>query len=222
MNFPFTTEQFLSVLGQYNQSVWPFQIFLNLLGVSALIVAIKRFTSSDRIIAGILAFFWLWIGVAYHLVFFTSINPGAYVFGVLNILQSMVFLIFGVLKPQLSFNYRRNVYGLTGGLFVVYALIIYPVLGFYLGHVFPKAPTFGLPCPTTIFTFGLLLWTNAPIPKIVLVIPFLWSLIGFSAALTMGIREDIGLLVAGLVGSALIILRDKNAAGTEAGVGRAA
>jgi hypothetical protein len=220
MNIPFTTEQFLSVFGAYNQSIWPFQIFLNGLGVGALIFAMKRFSTSDRIIAGILAFLWLWIGVAYHLVFFTSINPGAYAFGVLNIFQSVLFLIFGVVRPQLTFTYRNNVYGLTGALFVLYALVIYPMLGFYFGHVFPKAPTFGLPCPTTIFTFGLLLWTDAPIPRSVLLIPFLWSLIGFTAAVTMGIHEDIGLLVAGLLGSALIILRDRNAVRKKAGVGR--
>jgi hypothetical protein len=83
------------------------------------------------------------------------------------------------------------------------------VLGYLFGHVYPKSPTFGLPCPTTIFTFGLLLWTKTKFPKAVLVIPFLWSLIGFSAALTMGIHEDIGLLVAGVLGTVLLLLRER-------------
>jgi hypothetical protein len=137
-------------------------------------------------------------------------------FAALNVVQSIVFLIFGVFKPRLSFHFQADIYGITGWLFILYALIGYPFLGYYLGHIYPKSPTFGLPCPTTIFTFGVLLWTKARIPKTVLVIPFLWSVIGFSAALTMGIREDIGLLVAGVAGTLLILTRDRQSPKPEA------
>jgi hypothetical protein len=55
-----------------------------------------------------------------------------------------------------------------------------------------------------------MLWTKTRIARVVLIIPSLWSLIGFSAALTMGVREDIRLPVAGVADTVLIILRDKN------------
>jgi len=42
--------------------------------------------------------------------------------------------------------------------------------------------------------------------------PLLWSLIGFGAALSLGIREDFGLLVAGALGTVLLIWRDRRAA----------
>jgi hypothetical protein len=42
-----------------------------------------------------------------------------------------------------------------------------------------------------------------------LAIPFIWSMIGFSAAVSLGIREDIGLLIVGMVGSLMILFRDK-------------
>ena len=222
MNLPFTTEEFLVVFEQYNQSVWPFQVILNLLALGSLILAFKRIRHSEKIIPGILAFFWLWIGIAYHLAFFAAINPAARVFGVLNIVQGIVFLYFGVFKGRLSFRFPIDIYGITGSLLILYALILYPLIGYFLGHVYPKAPTFGLPCPTTIFTFGLLLWTARKLPKVVLVIPFVWSLIGFSAALTMGIHEDIGLLVAGIVATVLILIREKNALDAALGVGHVA
>jgi hypothetical protein len=88
--------------------------------------------------------------------------------------------------------------------------MIYPTLGYFLGHIYPKSPTFGLPCPTTIFTFGLLLWTDVKLPKTILIIPFLWSLVGFTAALTLGILEDTGLLVSGVLGVGLILFRDRS------------
>jgi hypothetical protein len=210
MNLPFTTEQFLSVFEQYNNAVWPFQIIFNVLGLSAVVLAVKKIAISNRLIVAILAFFWLWIGIAYHLAVFTSINPGAYAFAALNIIQGIVFLVFGVIKHRLSFSYKQNTYGITGAILILYAMVLYPLLGYALGHVYPRTPTFGLPCPTTIFTFGLLLWTDLKVPKSVLIIPFLWSLIGFSAALKLGILEDTGLLIAGIAGTALIVMRDRN------------
>lgn len=218
MNLPFTTDQFLSVFEQYNTTVWPLQILLNLLALGAVILAIVKRTYSDRAISAILAFLWLWIGIAYHLAFFKVINPAATMFAVLNVIQGLLFLYIGVLKHRLSFEFRANGYGLTGALLIVYALIVYPILGYFFGHAYPKAPTFGLPCPTTIFTLGLLLWTKPRLLKGILIIPVLWSLIGYSAALTLGIAEDTGLLVSGVTVSVLIFLRDRSSVQHTSGV----
>jgi Family of unknown function (DUF6064) len=38
-----------------------------------------------------------------------------------------------------------------------------------------------------------------------LIIPVLWSVIGTSAAFSFGIKEDFGLLVAGTIGTTMII-----------------
>lgn len=212
MKLPFTVEQFLQVFAQYNLAVWPMQIILNLLALLAIGVAIKKSKYSDVMISGILAFFWLWIGVAYHILHFTAINKAAYGFGILFLLQGGLFLIVGVLQPKLSFTYQDTIYGIIGSLFLVYALLIYPILGHVLGHQYPQSPTFGLPCPTTILTFGLFLWTSKTFPKYLLIIPVLWSIIGFGAAISLTIREDIGLVIAGIVGCILIVMRDRQKA----------
>jgi len=85
--------------------------------------------------------------------------------------------------------------------------VIYPVLGYFLGHVYPNSPTFGAPCPSTIFTFGLLLWTTTRIRWYLLVIPCLWALVGSSAALTLGIYEDTGLLISAILGTAVLTMK---------------
>lgn len=213
MKLPFTIEQFLNVFENYNLSIWPAQVVLIVLALTGIVLAIKKIKFSDRMIGIILALFWLWMGGVYHIIFFTSINKAAYVFGALFIFQGLLFLWKGVFKPDLSFKFQSNFYGIIGGLCVLYALIIYPILGFLFGHAYPKSPTFGAPCPTTIFTFGLLLWTDKKVTNYLLIIPFIWSLIGFSAAVNLSIREDFGLVVAGILGTILIFLRDKIAAG---------
>ena len=105
--------------------------------------------------------------------------------------------------------------GNVGGALIAYAAMVYPILSYLAGHVFPASPGFGLgtvPCPTTIFTFGLLLWTTSPVLKRLLVVPFLWLLIGLSAPINYSIYEDVGLVVAGLVGVSLLWWRDRQAA----------
>ncbi len=205
----FTMEQFFNVFAQYNTAVWPMQVVLYGIGLAALALTFRPSATSSRLVTGILAFFWAWIGLVYHLVYFTRINPAAYVFGGLFILQAVLFVGTGVLGRKLSFRPEWNLYGLAGGFFLLYGLLIYPVLGYFLGHVYPHSPTFGLPCPTTIFTFGLLLWTDRRVPKMLLVIPVLWSLLGFSAAFQWGVLEDIMLLVTGLTATGLLVYRDK-------------
>jgi hypothetical protein len=55
----------------------------------------------------------------------------------------------------------------------------------------------------------MLLLADKKCPVIILVIPFLWSLLGFSAAVSLGVYEDTGLLVAGLVATSMILIRNK-------------
>jgi hypothetical protein len=69
----------------------------------------------------------------------------------------------------------------------------------------PEATVLGVPCPTAIFTFGLLFWTVRPIPRHLLVIPLLWALTGSTAVFLFGVLQDLGLLISGLLG--LLLLR---------------
>ncbi|GAJ00751.1 unnamed protein product, partial [marine sediment metagenome] len=197
MNFPFTVNQFMEVFEKYNLAIWPMQVIAHLLGIAAVLLAIKKIGFSDRIISAVLSFYWVWMGIVYHLMYFSAINRVAYGFGFLFIIQGILFLIVGVIKPDISFKFRPDIFSITGSIFILYAILIYPILGNLLGHGYPKSPCFGVtPCPTTIFTFGMLLWTDKRVPKYILIIPLLWSIIGFGAALPLGIREDIGLLIA--------------------------
>jgi hypothetical protein len=183
-----------------------------ILGIAALVLLVKKTPYSDRAISVILAFFWAWVGIVYHLMYFSTINGAALGFGVLFIVQAVLWIIFGVFRPKLSFQWETNPYMIIGAVMIVYAMIVYPILGTLLGHGYPRSPSFGVaPCPTSIFTFGLLLLTNAKVPKFLLVIPFLWSLLGISAFYQLGIREDIGLLVAGVLSVGLLFWRDRTA-----------
>ena len=112
------------------------------------------------------------------------------------------------LRERVAFGATPSFRAVLGLALVAYAAVVYPIVGALLGHSYPRAATFGVtPCPTAIFTFGMLLLSKGPVPVRLLVIPFLWSLVGVSAALQLGIREDLGLVVAGVAGVALLARR---------------
>lgn len=208
MKLPFTTEQFLNVFEAYNTAIWPLQVGLYILAVGSVYLFSKR-TIYNKTITVVLSFLWIWMGVVYHVLYFSVINKAALIFGVAFFLQGLMFLYFGIFRRSLSFKLSRNLYSIIGVLFIFYALVVYPVLGYNMGRVYPESPTFGLPCPTTIFTFGILLMAVKKLPYVLLIIPFIWSIIGFSAAFTLGIIEDTGLIIAGISSTVLIIYKNK-------------
>lgn len=208
MKLPFTSEEFLEIFEIYNLTVYPMQIFLYILALLIIYLSVKKKPWSDKAIAAMLSILWLWMGIVYHIIFFTAINKVAYSFGILFILQAGLFLWNGVYQNKLEFKLTKNMNGFAAIVLMAFALIIYPIIGYYLGHQYPKSPTFGLPCPTTIFTFGMLLTLRSEYPKRILVIPFIWSIIGFSAALFLSIKEDISLLVSAFI--VIIILITSN------------
>jgi Family of unknown function (DUF6064) len=206
MKLPFTIEQFLDVFRQYNENIYPLQFVFYALAFLVVILIAIRTIHSARIIFFVLAFFWLWMGLVYHVKYFTSINKAAYLFGVVFIFQGLLILIKGVFKKSLSFSSEVNRNTITGGILILLSLIIYPLLSYYNGHDYPFTPSLGLPCPSTIFTFGVLCFVNNKAPLSLWLIPLLWTLIGFSAAFTLGMKEDYLLLVAGILAFSLVFI----------------
>jgi len=210
MQVPFSLGDFLKVFKSYNQTIFPLQIVFYFIAFLSIYFLFTGNKNLNKIISITLSFFWLWMGIVYHIIFFSAINNAAYIFGAFFIIQGIMFAGCGLIRKKLSFGYSKNIYNYIGIVFLLYALIIYPVLGYNLGHSYPYSPTFGLPCPTTIFTFGILLFTNKKMPLHLLIIPLLWSVIGFNAALTLTIYEDTGLLIAGVTAFTLLLISNKN------------
>ncbi|HEU0079940.1 MAG TPA: DUF6064 family protein [Longimicrobiaceae bacterium] len=207
MRLPFSAEQFMGVFERYNLAVWPAQLLFYAAAVGVLVLVARPGEHGGRWISGVLAFLWAWMGVVYHWAFFARINSAAFLFAALFLLQAALFLAAGVLHPGLSFRARGGTRGLVGAALVGYALLGYPLVGRAAGHLYPAAPTFGLPCPTTIFTFGVLLLAHGRVPLRLLAIPLLWSLVGTVGAFSLGVPQDYGLPVAAVAATALLVRR---------------
>lgn len=205
MQLPFTIEKFLGVFRLYNSAVWPAQVFLVLLAVLALIFIVLQRPWSGVAVSAILALLWVWLGAAYHLAFFARINPVAYGFGALSIVGGLLFAWHGVIHRRIEFAFARDIRTGLGIVLLAFALVAYPIWSTLEGHGYPELPTFGLPCPTTIFTIGVLALASGSSMRAVLVVPILWSLVGSQAAFLLNVEPDFGLLVAGAAAVALFI-----------------
>ena len=90
MGLPFTLEQLLHTFENYNIAIWPMQLVALILGLAAVYLAIRPNKRSDQRITAILAFFWLWTGIGYILLFG--------IFGVMLILSTIV--LSGIPEPS--------------------------------------------------------------------------------------------------------------------------
>jgi Family of unknown function (DUF6064) len=196
MQLPFTKEQFFNLFVAYNQALWPAVIALWVASVvvSLLLLASRR--PSDRWISGLLALHWAWSALAYHLAFFTRINPAAWIFATLFLVQAALFAWVGVVQRRLSFVPSRTRWAMVAWLFVTYALA-YPAITAVQHHSLWRIPTFGVPCPTTIFTAGFLMLAT-PRWRWLAIVPVTWSVVAGSAAFLLDVPADYALPIAGL------------------------
>lgn len=204
----FIEEEFLSMLANYNETIWPVQILAYIIAVTAVVACFIKTRYSDRVIMASLVLFWLWNGIVFSAIFWSEIYPYAYLFAALLTSQGLLFA-YGMIRSEFSFRFRLNGYSVTGLLFIVYALLVYQLIGMGIGHDYPRFFAPGLtPCPTAIFTFGILLLTDKRFPNYFLAIPIMFALGGIMAALN-GIIEDYGLITAGILGTVLLYRRNK-------------
>jgi len=200
VNPPFSIEQFFGVFVGYNSAIWPAQIAAYVLGLIAVAAVWWRRPAASRVITSVLGLMWVLNGIGYHYLFFAEINPAAKAFAGFFVVQAALFVASTMVASDLHFKIDRNFRSVAGAAFIIYATLIYPVFRIWAGHGLMAGPMFGVaPCPTTIFTIGMLLLARGRWVLWLSIIPFLWSLVGLAAALQLGIPEDFVLLLAGIV-----------------------
>ena len=118
-------------------------------------------------------------------------------------------LLCAALEDELHFHFEPKPIPIVGLIFILYGLVGYPLIGLIVGRSFPAIIFSPLASsPMSIWFIGMLLMTNKPVPRFTMIILFIWGLIGILWA-TIGVTEDIGLIITNLVGPALLCIRDR-------------
>lgn len=200
MNMPFSSDQFFHVFELYNKTFFPIQILLVLIGFAGLLLLHTRLETRHKLVGVMLGGLWIWSGLVYHILHFSNINKAAFVFGGLFIAQGILMLISAFGKRKLDFSVAgMNTRVLNAYFLILFGLVIYPVIGYMVQPGILRVISLGLPCPTTIFTFGFFLLAYKGFPRHLLIIPTIWSLIGTSAAIHFGVYQDMMLLVSAVI-----------------------
>ena len=199
-DLPFTTDAFLAVFTRYNEAIGPFvPLLLWLLAALGLLVGARRGRRGARVTFIALALLWLWSGAVYHWMFFRRLESIGALFAILFATQGALLAWRGSLVGNVPIGLHRDWQTVLGAAVIVYAMLLYPAVGIALGHRAPAAPTFGAPCPVVMLTLGVLALVRPRPPLPLLLVPFAWTLFATSAAVQLGMWEDLGLPAAAVL-----------------------
>jgi len=194
---PFSRDTFLDVFAAYNSEWWPVALVLWFATLGAFVTSVTGRKINEWTF-GLLAFQWAWSAVAYHAGLFSRINPAAWLFAVAFLIEAGLLLWYGVVQSSLRLSAVHSKSQIFGHALVAYGLL-YPFIARLGGDSYPRVPTFGVPCPTTLVTIGFLMLISGRIPLSVIVVPLVWAGIGGSAAFLLGVPADFVLVGGGLV-----------------------
>ena len=199
MSLPFDAPQWFAAIGRYH-AAWPWApTVLMALALAFLggVVALKP--RRQRVLALVLAALWLWAGMAFHALHLTAVTPAAWAFAVLFAGGAAAFAWQGAVRGRLYFALPAGWRTWAGAALVAAALVLHPLAHALLGHAHPATPSFGTPSALVLFTLGVLLWLQPPVPRAVWVAPLLWAGMGGAAAAWLGLWPDLALLVAAVL-----------------------
>jgi hypothetical protein len=204
----FSIEMLLNYFAVYNERIWPMQLLGIVVGLLTLVPLVRPGKAWNRMVTGVLALLWLWLG----LVFWrpaASQNAVLYAPAALFTVQGLLFFIT-LAREHIIYGPAGHVNTAIGLAFVFYALVGYPLAGLLLGHVYPHAAISPLfPCPALVLTFGALLFAQR-VPRHLLIIPALWAATGI-LWFSLGMVEDAGMVIAGVVGVIILVARESAA-----------
>jgi hypothetical protein len=195
----FSPRTYYRLFERYNQAVWPAQIVTISLGLFLLGALRSNKPWWGRVVSGVLALLWIWVGLAFLWRRYANINWAVGYLVPLFALEAMLLIWFGVVTRELSFRMTRGATAMLGGALLLVAIPVYPLLAGLTGRSWRSAEVFGLaPDPTVLATLGLLLLT-ARTHWTLLLVPLLWCLFSGATLVALGSPEAPILLVAALL-----------------------
>lgn len=198
------TETFWTQVGAYNEATSLVQAALV---IAALALTYRVFTEpgvkTDALMKAFLAFVFAWNGVVFFLVFVR--NPISTFSGVpLFLIVAALFAVdIFTKKTEFRLPNARGKRALT--VFWILLAFLYPMVGWALGHVYPKTCTPMMPCPLTVFALALVAAAVPNVDRKIYVFLLPWALMGLPKCLgALDCYEDCILFAAGVY--SLIVL----------------
>ena len=198
----FSPRTYYRLIERHNLAVWPGHLVALALGVTTAALLQRPTRGRSRVIAGMLALLWMWIGGIFVAGRYATINWAASYFAGLFAAEVRLLGWLGVAKANLRFGWRWDAAGLLGAVLFTGSVGLYPLLAPALGRGWTQSEVFGIaPDPTVLGTLGLLLMADGS-PRsgwALLAPPMIWCLLSGATLWAMGSPEKWIVLPAAVV-----------------------
>ena len=200
-----TTETFWNQMGAYNEATFPAQIAMIVLAIAlTYLVFAKPSNKTNNFMKAFLSFVFAWNGIVFFLIY--AKNPiSTFVGAPLFIIVAILFAV-DIFTKKISFKLPDVKWQKHITILWILLVLLYPLIGFALGHSYPKTCMPIAPCPLTVFAIALV---TAAIPKVdkkvyILLLP--WAILSLPKCLgALDCYEDCILFVAGVYGLILLV-----------------
>jgi len=203
-----STEEFWTQVGAYNEAMWPIVAAMTVAAAFLTFrVFLKPGARTDAWLKAFLSFAFAWNGIVFFLIYVK--NPISTFTGVPLFMLLALLLAVDIVARKTHFRPPEATWkkGLT--VFWILLVFLYPVLGWPLGHTYPKTLLPMLPCPLT--TFAIAVVAAAPnVDKKLLAWLLPWALMALPKCFgAMHCYEDWVLFGAGVYGLVALIRKRK-------------
>jgi hypothetical protein len=199
------TATFWTQIATYNETTWPVQVLTIIAAVYLTYRVIARpGARTDVWTKAFLAFAFAWDGIVFFLVFVRS-SISMFTGVPLFIIVSALF-IADIFTKRTHFRLPAGKW--MRGLTIAWILLalLYPLLGWLLGHMWPQVLLPLFPCPLTVFAIALVAAAAAQTDKKVFVALLPWALMGLPKCFgALDCYEDCVLFASGVYGLIVLI-----------------
>jgi hypothetical protein len=199
------TATFWSQVATYNKTTWPVQA-LTIITAAYLTYRVfaKPGAKTDVWMKAFLAFAFAWNGIVFFLVFLR--NPISMFTGVPLFIIVCVLFVVDIFAKKTHFKLPEGRW--MRGLTIVWVLLValYPLLGWPLGHTWPKVLLPLFPCPLTVFAITLVAAAVPNTDKKTFIALLPWALMGLPKCFgALDCYEDCILFAGGVYGLIVLI-----------------
>lgn len=200
-------ETFWNRTGMYNEAMLPAQIAMI---IAAVVLTYQVFTKpgarTDMWTKAFLSFAFAWNGVVFFLIFMR--NPISMFAGFpLFIIVAILFAV-DIRAKKTHFRLPEGKWRRGCTIFWIALVFLYPLLGWPLGHVYPRTLLPMFPCPLTVFALALVAAAAPRVDRKVFVALLPWALMGLPKCLgALDCHEDCVLFAVAVYGL-VVLLKD--------------
>ena len=180
----FSSKTYYRMFELYHDAVWPLHLVVLAIVVAIFLLLRRSDAWTGVVIAALVALGWAWVGIAFHLQRYASINWAAKYFGAAFIAQAALLVWYGVIKRRLTFPGLGDETGRLGPATFIVALVIPPLAVLAQDRGWSQVDLAWLtPDATAMMTLALLLGATPRAPRLLVVIPIAWCAVA-AATLT--------------------------------------